>query len=193
MGKSIKKKKKLEELLLVSPIKMLFVNLVSEEGMGLVEYILQKKKINEFKAADKLGLRVNDIRSYLYKLYSKKIVSYTRVRDKDKGWYVYTWTLNTKKIIDIILDEHYSRIRRLNSDLIVEQSKEEQYYLSENCGEEYDFSKAMEMVFTCENCGDKLKPLDNQTIISSIRQEIKSLKEEISVVEEAFEGHLGKK
>jgi len=83
--KKMSKSKKIAKILRSQIIKNKLETIVNEKGLELVKILLKRKQINEFKLAGKLKIKVNKVRSLLYKLYSKKIATYTRKRDKRKG------------------------------------------------------------------------------------------------------------
>ncbi len=64
---------------------------------AILPILFGKKNVNEFFIADKLKLTINQTRNILYKLHALDIVSFTRKKDKRKGWYIYFWTLNELK------------------------------------------------------------------------------------------------
>ena len=73
--------------------------IAGKDVIELVELIKGKEHVSEFKIADKLGVTVNQVRNMLYRLYSYNLVSFIRKKDKKKGWYIYYWTFDQKKVM----------------------------------------------------------------------------------------------
>ena len=57
------------------------------KSIDIVGLLGKCKEIDEFKLADKLKMDVKAIRRVLYKLYEKKLVSFRKTRDEERGWY----------------------------------------------------------------------------------------------------------
>src|SRR3989344_8063391 len=77
--------------------------IAGEEVLPLVRILKNKKNVSEFKLAEKIEQDVNVTRDYLYRLYHANLVSYTRKKDKKKGWYIYYWTFRLKRINQLTL------------------------------------------------------------------------------------------
>src|SRR3972149_7889364 len=73
-------------------------NVAGNDVVPLVDLIKNKKNVSEFKIAESMGVTVNVVRNMLYRLYHKNLVSFVRKKDKKKGWYIYYWTFNIKRI-----------------------------------------------------------------------------------------------
>ena len=54
------------------------------------------------------GLRINLVRRVLYDLFGKGIIEGVRGLDEKKGWFVYRWHSNKKKVRKFIEDNHLS-------------------------------------------------------------------------------------
>lgn len=55
----------------------------------LVKALKNKKNVSEFVIADEIDIEINATRNMLYRLYNANLVSFTRKKDKKKGWYIY--------------------------------------------------------------------------------------------------------
>ena len=76
-------------------IEVLVTEIAGKDVLPLIELIRGKTDVSEFKIAEKLGKTVNEVRNMLYRLSDYNLVSFTRKKDKRKGWYIYFWTLNS--------------------------------------------------------------------------------------------------
>ena len=76
--------KKIEEILL---------EIIGPEGAPLIQQLYGKENISEFDLATKTKKDIKLIRRMLYTLYNHNIVGFIRKKDKQKGWYIYYWTI----------------------------------------------------------------------------------------------------
>src|SRR3989344_3635248 len=76
--------------------------IAGKTAVDIVNLLYGKKNVNEFLIAKKLSLTINQIRNILYKLSDSNLVSFSRKKDKRKGWYTYYWTLNLDKVYELL-------------------------------------------------------------------------------------------
>ena len=100
--------KKAEEVLL--PI-------LGEEGLPLTKELSGKQNVSEFELADKLKKDIKIVRKMLYLLYNHNLVSFTRKKDKEKGWYIYYWTLLPESIRFSYVKKKNELLERLKHSL----------------------------------------------------------------------------
>ena len=79
-------------------IEFVISDVAGEDVVPLVQSLKNKKNVSEFKLAENINKEVNVARNMLYRLYDHNLVSFIRRKDKKKGWYIYYWTFNLKKI-----------------------------------------------------------------------------------------------
>lgn len=159
-------------------------------GSGLiVEILFDKRDINEFLIAKKMNLTINQVRNILYKLSAEGLVSFTRKKDKRKGWYIYFWTLNTEKCLVKLETELIKKVTDLKQ--ILKDRETKRYYFCKNCSIEVTEEKALEQDFTCEECADVYALVDNTNAIREIKgkitkreNELKEIKDELIAVRE---------
>lgn len=143
----------------------------------LITLIKNKKNVSEFKIAEDLEIEINTTRNMLYRLYNFNLVSFTRKKDKVKGWYIYYWTFNQKRIKQLVLDLKKDRLEKLGERLMRE--KQNQFFTcDENCMR-LDFEAATNFNFKCPECGDLMQIEDNREIIKKIEEEMKNIEKEI--------------
>lgn len=58
--------------------------------------------MSDEELARKTGIKASDVRVVLNRLHSCGLFSYTRVRDRDSGWYSYIWKMSEGKLRDFI-------------------------------------------------------------------------------------------
>ncbi len=164
-------------------IEILVTEIAGKDTLALVVLIKNKQHVSEFKIADKMKISVNQVRNMLYKLIDYNMVSFIRKKDKKKGWYIYYWTFNEARALEIFDRLLNLKIEKLNKALELEQK--EQYY---SCSEDklrFNQVEAMEHEFKCPECGQILRLEDNASMISKIKKRLEELsnKEEFYVKE----------
>lgn len=177
------KSRKIEKILRSQIIKNKLETIVNEKGLELVKILLKKKQINEFKLAGKLKIKVNKVRSLLYKLYSKKIATYTRKRDKRKGWYIYTWKLDPSKLVEFTIKELKSDINVLEQKYRVKKAGKE-FFACVDCSVQLDLVKALETNYTCPYCEKPLKVVDTEKVKQDILDAVDRLKNQIATIKD---------
>ena len=164
-------------------INILVKNIVGEGGMHIVSHLFKIQKADEFEIAKKLKEEVNFIRSIMYKMYTNNLVNYTRRRDAEKGWYIYTWEFAPKKLFNSIINSK-QKLLEDNFKKIEEEKTREQIFHCPTCCINLDFNKSLELNFTCFACGGMLQPLNNDLVITNLNQEIRCLSNNICMLKE---------
>ncbi len=159
-------------------INSLVAQVAGEDTVEVVEYILENgENISEFLISEKLEIPMNMLRNRLYRLQENNLITFTRKKDKKKGWYIYYWTFNHPQSISMIKKMKDSRITNLKKRLEREDSSI--FYTCSSKCLRTKFDRAMENNFLCAECGKILKEQDNSKIIKEIKKEL-SLLEEVS-------------
>jgi transcription factor E len=68
--------------------------IAGKQASDILNLLIGKKDVNEFLIAKKLKLTINQVRNILYKLSNFNLVTFTRKKDKKKGWYTYFWGIH---------------------------------------------------------------------------------------------------
>src|SRR3989338_453753 len=74
-------------------IEEIIVGILGESGIPLIKELMGKDNISEFDLATKTKQDIKVVRRMLYVLHNNNLVGFTRKKDKQKGWYIYYWTL----------------------------------------------------------------------------------------------------
>src|SRR3989344_1680860 len=157
---------------LIRILKKIVVKVIGVNGDKIIDILYKKQKVNEFSISEKLSLTINQTRNILYKLADAGLVGFIRKKDKKKGgWYIYFWTLKTKKVIQKAQEETISEIERLKKE--VEARKKERYYYSKSIDVEYTEEEALQNNFICPETGEVLELRDTSQIQESAMKEIK--------------------
>lgn len=140
------------------------------KSIDVVKTLSKHKEIDEFKLADKLKVEVKAIRRILYRLYEKKLVSFRKMRDMEKGWYIYIWRLEPNKLSELVNIRKNDAVERMKKQL--DQEKSTQFFKCENGCMRITFDKAFEFGFICPDCGNKFNHFDNSAIVKQLKQYI---------------------
>jgi transcription initiation factor TFIIE subunit alpha len=150
---------------------------VGDDAVQLVEFLKDNKNVSEFKIAEVIKREVNATRNILYRLYENNLVSFMRKKDKKKGWYIYYWTFNQKRIKDLAGNLKKKKLFKLKER--IEREKEGNFFGCKNKCIRLNFDQATDFNFKCPECGSILDNEDNAQILENIKKEIKELEKEI--------------
>ncbi|MCL6500429.1 MAG: hypothetical protein K6T16_00110 [Candidatus Pacearchaeota archaeon] len=152
---------------------------------AILEVLFQKKNVNEFKIADKLGLTINQARNILYKISSFNIMDSTRKKDRRKGWYTYFWTLNNIKALQTLTRLKTRELRDWENLLKSRQMKN--FYFCANDGIEMSEETALHYNFICPECGKLLENVPREQKIREITNRMDNLKKDLEAIREELE------
>ena len=148
--------------------------LVGEDAIQIVLYLIGKTKVSEFVIANDLNLEIHKARNLLYKLYEQNILSFIRKKDKIKGWYICYWDFNEKSIPFLEEKIRQGKLQKLQERL--EKESGSTFYMCKNACTRMDFEKAMEFNFKCPECGELMEEQNNVRTIEFLKERIKELK-----------------
>ncbi len=151
-----------------------------EDVLPLVKALRNKSNVSEFKLADSIKKEINLTRNMLYRLYDNNLVSFIRKKDKKKGWYIYYWTFNQKRIKDLASDIKKRKVERLNERL--QREKTTQFYICANKCVRLDFEQSHDFNFKCPECGQLLDLEDNSKKIKELETDLERLEKELRPV-----------
>jgi len=155
-------------------------------GTGLiVDILFDKDDVNEFLIAKKMDLTINQVRNILYKLSAEGLVSFTRKKDKKKGWYIYFWTLDKEKCLKKIEVEYAKKLSDLKQTLSDRENK--RYYICKGCNIEVGEEKALESDFSCDECTEVYELVDNTNAIRDIKGKITKKENELKEIKTELE------
>lgn len=160
-------------------VKEVIEEVAGEDVIELVQKLKNKKNVSEFKLAESIKQEINITRNMLYRLYDANLVSFTRKKDKKKGWYIYYWTFNLKRVKYLALVIKKKRLDKLKERL--EREKNNQFYICPNNCIRLDFEQSMNFEFKCPECGILIEQDDNRDEINEIEKEINKLEDELKL------------
>ena len=165
--------KKIEEIVL---------SIIGPDGLPLLKQLSAKDNISEFDLATKTKKDIKVIRKMLYFLYNHNLVSFTRKKDKIKGWYIYYWTLSPENIKFSYYKQKKEQLDRLQQHL-EEEYKELFFSCPDRCVR-LNFDQSMDFEFHCPECGKLIVQDSNENKIVELKKHIVQVKEELEQFKE---------
>ncbi|MBI1973143.1 hypothetical protein HYS50_04005 [Candidatus Woesearchaeota archaeon] len=159
-------------------IEELVKEVAGEDVLPLLRLILDKENVSEFKIADKLGATVNQVRNMLYRLNEHNLVSFTRKKDKQKGWYIYFWTFNTFNARALIIERKQKKIAALKK--IISEENATGIFVCPNRCIRVNAEQALELEYKCPRCNSLLKEEDTRQVVEKTKQQIEKLRAELN-------------
>ncbi|HIJ01410.1 TPA: hypothetical protein HA363_02055, partial [Candidatus Woesearchaeota archaeon] len=148
--------------------------LVAEEAIQIVLYLIGKTKVSEFTVANDLDMEIHKARNLLYRLYEQNILSFIRKKDKIKGWYICYWDFNEKSIPFLSIKIKQQKLAKLQDRL--EKESNSTFYMCKSACTRMDFERAMEFNFKCPECGELMDEQNNARTLEFLKEKIKELK-----------------
>ena len=59
---------------------------IGDDSVKIIRFLNRKKDVSEFKISSGLKTEIQEVRSILYRLHSRNLVTYKRKKDNKKGW-----------------------------------------------------------------------------------------------------------
>ena len=161
--------KKIEEILTV---------VVGEQGLPLVRELVGKENVSEFDLAKRTNFDIKIVRKLLYLMYNHNMICFTRKKDKQKGWYIYYWTLINESIRFSYFKMKRDLLEKLNAQL--EQEEKELFFVCPRGCTRLNFDHATEFEFHCPECGDLLNQDDSKVKIENLKKVISETEKEFN-------------
>lgn len=150
-----------------------------EEAVKLIGMLKNCEEITDDEIANKTGIRLNNVRKILYKLYDHSLVSLRRTRDPKTGWFIFHWKLQTDQLEGFILSQKRRVFEKLNIRLEYEKNHDFYYCNTPGCIR-ITFEEAVELVFRCPTCGKPLMHYSNEKIVQILTKKLEQLRKELS-------------
>jgi transcription initiation factor TFIIE subunit alpha len=150
-----------------------------EEAVVVINALQEIGEATDDQLATKTGVRINNIRKILYRLYDHSLVTNKRLRDEKTGWFIFLWRPQPDQVAGFIRTQKRRILEKMKMRLDYE--KQHDFYACDTPEDErLTFEQAMEFVFRCPKCNKALKHFDNQPIVSTLEDRIKLLENELS-------------
>jgi len=171
-------------------IEELAKEILGNDTIPLILYLKDKENISEFKIAEKLGVTINQVRNVLYRLNERNLVDSSRKKDKEKGWYIYSWTFDSEKARNLLLNQKRNKIENLRA-MISAEEKSIFYTCPNNCIR-LDNAQAMESEFKCVECNSLLKEENKERKVQQMKDNIIKINNEIAELEKVAISEVAK-
>ena len=159
--------------------------IVGKQFNKIVDFLDDKKYLNEFLIAKKLEITINQTRNLLYRLSEHGLVSSVRKKDKKKGWYTYSWKLENLKVLEFLKASLQKRLEQIDNQI---KSREKAvFYICEKCDLEFNEENALLKDFTCPECGNIFTVKDNTKLLREFKKNSLRIEEEIKKVQEEID------
>ncbi len=158
-------------------VEEVITRILHDEGLVLLEVLKGKENISEFDIAKKMKKDIKVVRRMLYLLYNSNLVTFTRKKDKQKGWYVYYWTLDIASIKFNYIRERREQLLRFKE--LLDREEKELFYISPDGSVRLNFDDAMEFDFQCPETGELMVQDDNAQRVSDLKNKILETDQEI--------------
>jgi transcription initiation factor TFIIE subunit alpha len=150
-----------------------------DEAVTVVKALQEMGEATDDQLAVKTGVRINNIRKILYRLYDHSLVSNKRLRDEKTGWFIFIWRPQPDQVAGFIRTQKKKILEKIKMRLDYE--KQHDFYTCDTPEDgRLTFEQAMESVFRCPRCNKPLKHFDNQPFIRALEDRMKLLEKELS-------------
>lgn len=149
--------------------------IVGENGRKIIEFLLSSETgKNDEEISNELGIRINDVRRILYDLANYGFVAYNRSTRSNSRWHNYSW-FTSKEMIKLAINRRKKEVARILEEwLSYEEART--LYICPLDHTLYTFDDAFENNFRCLKCNSDLIELDNNKVVSYVRQLINLLR-----------------
>jgi|APSaa5957512535_1039671.scaffolds.fasta_scaffold33235_3 transcription initiation factor TFIIE subunit alpha len=158
-------------------VEEVITRILHDDGLDLLKVLKGKENVSEFDIAKKMKRDIKVVRRMLYLLYNNNLVTFTRKKDKQKGWYVYYWTIDVAQVKFNYIKDKKELLLRMQG--ILEKEQKELFFVSPDGGVRLNFDDAMEYDFHCPETGELMQQDDNTQRIISLQARIKNTSKEI--------------
>lgn len=157
-------------------IEEIILPLTGEDGSALIKLLYVQPNISEFDLAKKSKKDIKIVRKMLYLMYNYNLVGFTRKKDKEKGWYIYYWTLLGDNVKFMYYKHKRELLVKLKEKLLEEQK--ELFYVCQKRCVRLNFDQGMDFEFHCPECGELIHQ-DSENKLSEIKKQIAEIEEEL--------------
>jgi transcription initiation factor TFIIE subunit alpha len=157
-------------------VKQFFEETLGEDGIRIIKALIGREATDE-EISEELEIKLNVARKILYKLYDYRLASYLRTKDKDIGWYIYTWKLNLPRVKKVIMERKKKVLEDLSNKLEYEVNTV--FFACTNDRFRIPYDIASERSFRCPQCEGALEFTNNQVVVERLESEIQRLQDEI--------------
>jgi len=150
-----------------------------EEAINVVKALAQAGTTTDDVIATQANVRLNTARRILYKLYDHALVTCTRNRDENTGWFIYHWKLQPDQLDAFVRSRKKKALGKIHQRL--EYERGHSFFMCKDClNIRVTFEEAMESAFRCSGCNGQLINEDNGRIIQVLEDSAQRLESDLS-------------
>lgn len=142
-----------------------------------------RKPMKDEKIAEKTGLKVTEVRTILNRLHYRGIANYEKERNERSGWYNYSWFIDKKKLISLIIEELCEIAEKLEKEKTIKENYT--IFICKQGCVEIPFEIAAEYNFKCPECGRDMDCLNPKKLKNEINKKVMSIKKQIETLKKA--------
>ena len=138
-----------------------------EEYTKISKALLNNPNSTDEEIAGGTGLKVNIVRKALYDLFGRSLITGIRVRDVNRGWFVYKWKADTEHSEIYVTNQKEKSLKKLQQK--IKYYKANDFYKCDNptC-ETITFQEALDQFFKCSSCGTSMNAIDKKTLVKAL-------------------------
>ena len=150
-----------------------------EEAIHVVRALSQAGTTTDDVIATQANVRLNTARRILYKLYDHALVTCTRSRDENTGWFIYHWKLQPDQLDAFVRSRKKKALEKIRVRL--EYERGHSFFMCKGClAIRVTFEEAMESAFRCGGCNGQLISEDNGKIVQVLEDSARRLESDLS-------------
>ncbi len=150
-----------------------------EEATKVINALLKLEDATDDEVAKESEVSLNVVRKVLYKLYDHSLITCTRERNDQTGWYTFRWRIQPSQLDAFIRIRKRRILEKLKNRLEFERGHN--FFLCKKCPEmRVTFEDAIESAFRCSKCGNQFMSADNDKIIFELSQVIDKIQKELN-------------
>jgi transcription initiation factor TFIIE subunit alpha len=161
-----------DELVKVAPL------FGGEDAVKVIKALLKLGEATDDVIAAETGVKLNDVRKILYRLYDHSLISSSRGRDPKQGWFIFYWRLQPDQLEAFIKSRKMRVLEKLKQRL--ENERAHSFFECKRCPQErFTFEEALETAFICSKCGGPLESVDNSGLIAYLEKKVEEIEREL--------------
>jgi len=150
-----------------------------EDATEVIKALQKLVEAADDEIAKEADLSLNIVRKVLYKLYDHSLITCTRERNDQTGWYTFRWQIQRSQLDAFIRIKKRRILEKLRTRLKFE--KEHSFFICKKCPDvRVTFEEAIETAFRCGKCGDQYVSSNNEYAVDKLSGTIEKLQKELN-------------
>jgi transcription initiation factor TFIIE subunit alpha len=173
-----------KEILNLNITKDFLTSVGGKQAPDIVKICLSKnKEVTDEEIGKKTPLKITEIRTILNQLHYRGIACYNKTKGKRSGWYNYTWSIKTKRIAELLLEQKIEELTKLERKQ--EEIKNYETFACNNKCAALVFEIAAEYKFKCPECGKQMNLINSKKTAKETNKRAEIIKKEINLLKKA--------